>query len=111
MADELLQVATTHDDRAKAQALARSAVRARTAACAQVSGPITSVYWWDGDVAEDEEWVVTFKTTRGRLRALQKHVEGEHEYDVPELVATPIVEGSAEYLAWVREETRPRNGL
>lgn len=103
---ELLLVTTTHDDETAARALARSAVAARTAACAQVSSGVTSVYWWQGEVAEDREWIVTFKTTADRFADLRAHVEAGHSYDVPELVATPIVDGGPAYLDWVRAETR-----
>lgn len=103
---EFLLVATTHDDEVAARALARSAIEARTAACAQVSSAVTSVYWWEGEVTEDREWVVTFKTTADRFADLKAHLETHHTYDVPELVATPIVDGGPAYLDWIRAETR-----
>lgn len=103
--DRHYQVTTTVGARAAADALARSAVSARVAACGQVSGPVTSTYWWQGAVQTGEEWYVVFKTTAERYPALEQHIRDEHEYDVPEIVATPIVGGHPAYLAWVGAET------
>jgi len=79
---QYLQVQTTTDSRAEAMELSRAAVESRLAACAQVAGPVASVYWWEDGLERAEEW----------------------------LVALPIVAGSAAYLNWMREETRPAQG-
>ncbi|WP_017540995.1 MULTISPECIES: divalent-cation tolerance protein CutA [Nocardiopsis] len=102
-----VRVETTAADREGAQALARSAVEHRLAACAQVAGPITSFYRWEGAVQADEEWLVVMKTAADRLDALTAHLGEVHPYDVPEVVAVPVEGGSAEYLDWVTDETRP----
>jgi periplasmic divalent cation tolerance protein len=102
------QAVTTTDSREAAEALAQSAVEARVAACAQVSGPINSTYWWDGRVESAEEWYVTFKTTAERYPALEEHIRAHHTYDVPEVVLLPILAGNPAYLAWVSEETALR---
>jgi periplasmic divalent cation tolerance protein len=100
-----LQVVTTSDTREEADRLARSAVEGRLAACAQVVGPVTSTYWWEGTVQSAAEWQVQLKTTAERFDALREHLEREHSYETPEIVATPIVGGSAAYLAWIERET------
>lgn len=100
-----IQAVTTTDSRTAADALARSAVEARVAACGQVMGPISSTYWWEGQVETAEEFYVVFKTTADRYPALEQHVRANHSYDVPELVATPITAGNPDYLAWVTTET------
>ncbi|KUH35723.1 MULTISPECIES: divalent-cation tolerance protein CutA [Streptomyces] len=102
---EVLTVLTTTDSAAKAGELARSAVEARVAACAQVSGPVTSVYRWEGAVENAQEWQVLFKTARARYEALEAHLRAHHDYDTPEIIATPVVRGDAGYLAWVERET------
>ncbi len=99
------QAVTTIDSRLAAQALARSAVEARVAACGQVTGPIHSTYWWQGRVETAEEWYVVFKTTAERYPALEQHIRGHHGYDVPEIILTPIVAGNPAYLSWVTAET------
>jgi periplasmic divalent cation tolerance protein len=104
-ADTVLTVLTTTDAADKAKALAQGAVAARHAACAQVSGPVTSVYRWEGAVANDEEWQVLFKTTAERYPDLEEWLVEAHDYDTPEIIATPVVRGGADYLRWVRAET------
>ncbi|MFF4171917.1 divalent-cation tolerance protein CutA [Streptomyces sp. NPDC001744] len=99
-----LTVLTTTDSREKAEALARGAVEARLAACAQVSGPVTSVYHWKRAVETAEEWQVVLKTTGARYEALEAHLLAAHDYETPEVLATPVVRASAAYLAWLEEE-------
>jgi periplasmic divalent cation tolerance protein len=104
MAD-FLTVSTTTDSADSAAALARSAVTARLAACALVEGPVTSVYWWRGAVDTAREWRVVLKTTGARYAALEAHLRAAHPYEVPEVIAVPVVAGSPDYLAWVQAET------
>jgi periplasmic divalent cation tolerance protein len=104
---EFVQAQTTTDSRAEAMDLARAAVEARLAACAQVTGPLASTYWWDEAVERAEEWLVMLKLPADRFEELAAFLAERHSYDEPEIVATPIVAGSAAYLNWVREETRP----
>ncbi len=92
---------------AEAMDLARAAVEARLAACAQVTGPLASTYWWDEAVERAEEWLVMLKLPADRFEELAAFLAERHSYDEPEIVATPIVAGSAAYLSWVWEETRP----
>ncbi|MEU6988176.1 divalent-cation tolerance protein CutA [Streptomyces sp. NPDC046324] len=100
-------VLTTTDSAAKAQELARGAVEARLAACAQISGPVTSVYHWRKAIETEEEWQVLFKTTAARYEELEAHLLAAHDYDTPEIVATAVVRASAAYLAWLEAETTP----
>lgn len=106
MAADAVTVTLTTDDRGAAEELARGAVRARLAACGQVGGPITSVYWWEGDVEDAQEWTVVFKTATERAAALVEHLKEAHSYDVPEILVTPITGGNEAYINWVAEETQ-----
>lgn len=101
---DVIQVLTTVDVPEVAARLARSAVEARLAACAQVGGPITSTYWWEGRVEEAREWTVVFKTTSVRYPDLETHIRQGHPYDVPEIIATTVTGGSSAYLSWVETE-------
>ena len=103
-----LQVQTTTDSRAEAMELARAAVEARLAACGQVAGPVASTYWWNDELERSEEWFVFLKTPADRYDELAAYLAERHSYDEPEIVATPIVSGSASFLSWIRDETRPR---
>jgi periplasmic divalent cation tolerance protein len=101
-------VTTTVDSQAAADALARAVVEARAAACAQVVGPITSTYWWDGEVTTGQEWQVVCKTTADAVDRLTEVIRARHTYEVPEIVAVPVTGGNQDYLRWVTDETRPR---
>jgi periplasmic divalent cation tolerance protein len=105
---QFLQVQTTIDSRAEAMEIARAVVAARLAACAQVAGPIASTYWWEDGLERAEEWLIMLKLPADRYDDLAKFLAEQHSYDEPEIIATPIVAGSASYLDWLEEETRPR---
>lgn len=106
-APRFLQVQTTTDSRAEAVDLGRAAVEARLAACAQVAGPVASVYWWEDVVERAEEWLVLLKLPATRYAELASFLAERHSYDEPEIVATPIVTGTGSYLDWIETETRP----
>lgn len=101
-----VQVQTTTDSRSEAMELARAAVEARLAACAQVAGPIASTYWWEDGIERAEEWLLLLKLPAIGYQALADFLTQRHSYDEPEIVATPIVAGSDTYLSWITEETR-----
>ena len=107
VADHLLIMTTTLPAREAALQLARDAVTARLAACAQVDGaPLTAVYRWQGALCEDEEWRISFKTVPAQAEALRQFVAARHPYDVPQWVVVPA-QASAAYGAWVAAETTP----
>jgi len=99
------QVSVTAPSADEAGRLGRIAVEQRLAACAQVSGPITSTYWWEGKVQSATEWLCVLKTTAPLMGRLTGVLREAHSYEVPEIVAVPIEAGDEDYLAWVSEET------
>ncbi|MEV0490838.1 divalent-cation tolerance protein CutA [Streptomyces atratus] len=106
-----LTVLTTTDSEEKAHALAQGAVEARLAACAQISAPVTSVYRWQNAIETTEEWQVLFKTPAERYDDLEEHLRAAHDYDIPEIIAVPVVRGSDRYLNWLTSQTAPVTGL
>ncbi|MGH3438599.1 MAG: divalent-cation tolerance protein CutA, partial [Sciscionella sp.] len=90
MSSDYVIVASTTDSEAAAHALAAQAVDTRLGACAQVSGPITSVFRWRDAVQTEQEWRVEIKTTASRVAALTEQIKANHNYDMPEIIATPI---------------------
>jgi periplasmic divalent cation tolerance protein len=100
-----VQVVTTTALREEAERIARELVEARLAACVQIVGPILSTYRWQGKIETGEEWQCWAKT-RGELFArVEEAIRRIHPYEVPEIIAVPVVAGSAKYLAWVNAET------
>lgn len=100
-----VQVVTTVGSADDAEALARSIVGARLAACVHVV-PIRSVYRWNGEVTAEPEWRCEAKTTAERAEALMTHIGANHSYDLPEIVVLPIDTGSGAYLDWLAGEVR-----
>lgn len=86
----------------EAEALARSLVEGRLAACVNIS-QVRSCYIWDGKLNLDPEALLIIKTTRGRFDALRKRILELHSYSLPEIVALPVAEGHQPYLDWVAE--------
>ena len=97
------QVTTTWPDQAAAEKLAATVVRERLAACAQVVGPVSTTYRWEGEVEQAQEWYCYLKTTLSRLPELQTRIRELHPYDLPEIIAVPILQGDADYLEWIQE--------
>jgi len=105
---DFIQVTTTVDTKEGAQKIAELLVKKRLAACVQVSGPISSTYWWQGKLEVAEEWVCTAKTRKEFYSELEKALQTAHPYDVPEILALPIIDGSQSYLDWLLAETTPQ---
>ncbi len=93
----------TAPDREEARRIALRLVEERLAACCNIIGGVESIYRWEGAVERAEEVMVVIKTTEEMLDRLQARVAELHGYDVPELIAMPIVGGLPAYLSWVRE--------
>ena len=104
---DCIQVTTLVGDRAAADALAALLIDERLAACVQVLGPVTSTYRWQGRREQAEEWMCVIKTTVERYAAVERTIGEHHRYELPEIIATPIVAGSPAYLAWVRTQVGP----
>lgn len=88
----------------EAKKIAEVLVRKRLAACVNVlTSPVQSIYRWEGKIETAKEYLLLIKTSRRRLAALEKEIRRLHSYDVPEIIALPIVAGSKPYLKWLLE--------
>jgi periplasmic divalent cation tolerance protein len=96
-------VLTTIGADADGQALARTLVEERLAACVNVLPVMTSVYRWKGQVEQDREQQLIIKTTPERVQALQSRLHELHTYELPEFLVIGAAAGSTAYLTWVRE--------
>jgi len=103
---DCIQIVTTTERKEDAEAIARSLVEDRLAACVQVLGPVTSTYRWEGKIETSQEWQVWAKTRRKLYDRVEEAIRRLHPYDVPEILAVPIVAGSQSYLAWLAGEVR-----
>ncbi|MBN2515516.1 MAG: divalent-cation tolerance protein CutA, partial [Deltaproteobacteria bacterium] len=89
-----IQIHTTTDTRQYAEAIASALVEQKLAGCVQIMGPIVSTYRWEGKVACEEEWLCSIKTSKELFADVEKTIKSIHPYDVPEIIAVPIVGGS-----------------
>jgi periplasmic divalent cation tolerance protein len=103
---EFVIVLVTVPNDAAADRIAHALVTERLAACVNVVPGIRSVYAWEGEICNEGELLCLLKTRRALFPAVRERVLALHPYQVPEIVALPLVEGSAEYLAWLRDNTQ-----
>jgi periplasmic divalent cation tolerance protein len=108
---DVIQVITTVDSEEDAQNIAGAVVGERLAACAQVIGPISSTYHWNGDITNAEEWMVILKSRTDLFPELDALIQQLHPYDVPELLAVPIIAAGRSYLDWINGQLKRRREM
>ncbi|MGC8759433.1 MAG: divalent-cation tolerance protein CutA [Bryobacteraceae bacterium] len=110
MTDKIIVLATCPSEE-EAGRIARLLVEERLAACVQILPPMRSIYRWRGALEESEERLLLIKTRRGLFEDLCRRLRAAHSYEVPELLAVPVVDGAEDYLAWMDAELRPEEPL
>jgi periplasmic divalent cation tolerance protein len=103
--EEFVVVLVTAGSADEAARIGRALVEARLAACANVVGPIRSIYRWQGEIEDAPEHLLLVKARASDVGALEAEVRARHSYDVPEVLALPVRGGSAAYLAWLAAST------
>lgn len=88
-----------------AEGLAEALVGERLAACVNVVPNVASIYRWEGAVERADEVLLVVKTRAALLESLERRVAELHPYDVPEVLALPVLGGSDDYMGWVRGAT------
>src|SRR6185369_5712802 len=107
MAPALFQIAfVTAPELKTARVLAEASLQSRLAACANLIPKIESHYWWQGKLESSAEVLILFKTTKTKLKAIEKLIVDQHPYDTPEFIVLPITKGNRRYLDWVRESVK-----
>jgi periplasmic divalent cation tolerance protein len=101
-----LEVHITAPTRAIATAIAHALVEERLAACVNIISDVQSVFRWENKVEENDEVLCLVKTRPALLPALMERVQGLHPYEVPEILAFEVSDGSPAYLTWLEESTR-----
>ncbi|MGI5146198.1 divalent-cation tolerance protein CutA [Plantactinospora sp. CA-294935] len=105
---DFIEVATATETREAAVALAEHLVGTRLAGSAQITGPVTSVFWHLGQQGTGEEWRLVLLTTADRYPELEATLLARHPWDNPQVTATSIVVGAASYLRWLSESIADR---
>ena len=103
------QGVSAHSYQEDAQNIAAALVSQRLAASVQVIGPLTSTYWWNGDVTTAEEWLCLIQTRANLFVEVDAVIQQVHPYDVPEVLAVPVLAGGSSYLAWLDRELKKRS--
>jgi periplasmic divalent cation tolerance protein len=103
MTDTIL-VVTTFEDKEEARRLGKHLLERRLICCAQISGPVTSQYWWQGKIEQAEEYRLEMKTIQPLWEKLEREIQNSHSYDVPEIIASAVSAVSDSYQKWLYEE-------
>ena len=101
--NEVSIVFVTAGNEEEAATIGRTLVEEGLAACAGIVNPIRSIYRWQGQIHDEQEYLIIIKTATSQFEALQERVRELHSYEVPEIISFPIARGLPEYLEWVRK--------
>ncbi len=102
---EFMQVVTSTATADEARRIAEALVEQRLAGCVQIVGPVESIYRWQGKVERAQEWQLWIKTRSPQFGEVDRAIRQLHSYDVPEVLAMAVSDGSEPYLSWLRSET------
>ena len=91
----------TAADTGEAQRISGVLLEEKKAACVNVISGVNSLFWWDGKLDSAQESLLVVKTKTSLLPEVINLVKGEHSYDVPEIIALPIIGGNPDYLEWI----------
>jgi len=104
METQMVYITTATKD--EARVIGKALVAERLAACVNIIEGMNSMYWWQGEIQDEQETVLIAKTRAARVEALTERVKQLHSYDVPCVVALPIRAGNPDFLAWIEAETK-----
>jgi periplasmic divalent cation tolerance protein len=102
---DAIVVLITASSREEADRIARRLVEDRLAACVNIVPQVRSLFVWEQKLSQEDEVLLVIKSRRARFQQLAAAVKQIHSYSVPEIIALPVVMGSADYLRWVSEST------
>jgi periplasmic divalent cation tolerance protein len=104
--EDAILILSNMPDPQTARVIARNLVEARLAACVNILPAVRSVYRWQNEIEEAEEVTLLVKTVTTRYADVEAEIKAAHPYQVPEIIALPIVDGLPEYLAWIANESK-----
>ena len=98
---DILLIRVNCPDEAVADHIAELLIRAKLAACANIEGPISAVYWWDGEIEREEEWVLFLKAPQANWDKIEAMVTDQHPHETPAILATPCFRVNSRYAQWL----------
>ena len=101
MENVYIVVMVTTASKQEAEKIAQCLLKEKLIACANIIGPVSSLFHWSGKIERAEEYLIFMKSRKDLFRKLAEAVKALHSYEVPEVIALPIVEGSKAYLDWL----------
>jgi len=104
--EDFVVIYTTTCSKEDAKRISKHLVEEKLAGCVQITGPIQSTYRWDDNIEIDEEWLCSIKSRKDLIVEVEKAIRKIHPYDVPEIVALPIIGGSDDYLTWLKDQLK-----
>jgi periplasmic divalent cation tolerance protein len=107
MPDTYILILVTTSSKKEAEKISQALLNQKLIACANIVGPVSSHFHWDGKVEQAEEFLVLMKSRLDLFDAISEQVKALHSYEVPEIVALPIVAGSKTYLEWLGTSLQP----
>jgi len=105
---EPLVVFITVPSKEEGECIGKTLVEENLAACVNIIPHVESIFHWEGEMCQEGEMILIVKSTRENLESLTQRVKELHSYQVPEIIALPIVGGSEDYLKWLEQETQRR---
>jgi periplasmic divalent cation tolerance protein len=105
MTDKVL-ILVTASTRREARKIARQLVKARLAACVNITQPAQSIYRWEGKLADEKEILLFIKSTRDLFPEIRKSILAIHSYTTPEIICLPIIDGLPDYLNWIGDSVK-----
>jgi len=99
-------VLVTASGKEEAERIVNALLKEKLIACANIFGPVSSNFWWKGKIDSAEEYMVFMKTDEKLFEELAERVRQLHSYEVPEIIALPIIKGFRKYLEWIEENVK-----
>jgi len=104
--EKYIHVITSTERKEDAERIAGILVEKRLAACVQIIGPVTSIYWWKGKIEKAQEWLCLAKSVESLYGEIESAIRDAHPYETPEIIATPILKGEKDYIEWIENELK-----